>query len=222
MKGAANVTSLEAVKCFRGALSSFLEEASEALGMADLSMRRVVNWIEHDQRAYWQGQLRRRQKEVARARLELDQRRLSGTKGHKPDCIEQSKALRAARLRLEEAEEKIDKVRHWSRTARRAVEEYRGQVQTFRNLVDEDPPRALVVFDKITAALDSYVALAPPVTTARPETGSPSALSIGIADSPDTPQTETSEAQALSRDQEESFPGTPNPSPGRKACEPPR
>lgn len=214
MKGVANVTSLEAVKRFRGALSSFLEEAREALGMADLSMLRVVNWIEHDQRAYWRGQLRRRQKEVARARLELEQRRLSGTKDHKPDCIEQRKALRVARLRLEEAEEKIAKVRHWSRAARRAVEEYRGQVQTFRNLVDEDPPRAMAVFDKITAALDSYVALAPPVTTARPESGSASASSLGIADAPVTPQAETAEARALSRDQEESFPGTPNSSSG--------
>lgn len=215
MKGAANVTSLEAVKRFRGALSSFLDEAREALGMADLSMLRVVNWIEHDQRVYWRGQLRRRQKQVERARLELQQRQLSGTKDRKPDCIEQRKALRVARLRLEEAEEKIAKVRHWSRAARRAVEEYRGQVQTFRNLVDEDPPRAVAVLDKITAALDSYVALAPPVTTAGPESGSASVSSIGCADSSVTPDAETAEAQASSRDQEESFPETPNPSSGR-------
>jgi hypothetical protein len=216
MKGTAHVTSVEAVKDFRPAVAGFIEEAREALGMADMSMLRVVSWIEHDQRSYWRGQLRRRQKEVERARLELQQRQLSGTNDRRPDCIEQRNALRAARARLEEAEEKVAKVRHWAQAARRAVDEYRGQVQTFRSLVDEDPPRALRAMDHTIDALESYLGLAPPVT--RQSTAGRRGPDSSVEPHEASPAGE----EAVSQGDEASREEAPRASAARNECEPPR
>lgn len=167
MSRSANVTSVEVITEFRLALSAFVEEAREALEMAELSMRRVVDWLEHDQRSYWRSQLRRRQQAVEQARLALQQRQLSGTKDHRPDSIEQRKALQAARRHLAEAEEKIANVGHWSRATRRAVDEYRARVQTFVGLIDADPPPVLTALKRIGLALDSYLAVAPPSSESR-------------------------------------------------------
>ena len=67
----AHVDSVDALKEFRSALWKFADSANQSLSEADADLQRTLSWLEHDARAFWQGQIRRRTKELARAKEAL-------------------------------------------------------------------------------------------------------------------------------------------------------
>jgi hypothetical protein len=161
MSDAARVTSIDAVKDFHAALCQFCEEAKEALCSIDMESRRVFDWVVHDQLGRWKKAILDRQEEVAQAKADLFRRQLARISGQHPDCIEQKEAVWEAQRRVEEAEEKVEKCRHWGRLLQRALEEYAAPAQQLANLVEGKPPHAVLFLDDIIARLDSYVGLAP-------------------------------------------------------------
>jgi hypothetical protein len=162
MSQSARVTSVEAVKEFRPALIIFCEQAKDALSSVDMETRNLLDWLQRDQLGYWQRQLRLRQEEVSEAKAELFRRQLPGIRGEKPDCLEEKKALRIAQMRLEEAEDKIENCKRWSRLLPRAVDDYIGPARRLAGLVEGDCPPPLAQINRILEALHAYIELAPP------------------------------------------------------------
>lgn len=162
MSGPAGVHSIEALADFKAALAGFKAQANDALSEMELEIRRANDWLRHDQLNYWQSEVRHRQDEVAQAKADLDRSRISATFGRTPDCTDQKVALKKARLRLEDAERKVDAVRHWSRVVEKETAEYLGPAQQLANLLAGHLPQAIEELERMMVALESYVALAGP------------------------------------------------------------
>jgi hypothetical protein len=178
MGQAARVTSFQAIQDFKAVLCGFCEEVKEALGTIDMEVRRMLDWLEHDQAHYWQAEVRRRQEEVTQAKADLFRKQLNRLSGEIPDCLEEKDALQIAQRRFDEAEEKIEKCRQWSgRQLPRAIDEYEGPARQLAGMVEGDPPAIVAYLDRVLAALDAYVEVAPP-----PEIASPPAAPAGTED----------------------------------------
>src|SRR4051812_11342199 len=92
----ASVRSIDALKDLRTALALFSEDVLSALGAVDMEVRRTVQWVTHDRRAYWQEQVKRRRERVASAQAEVFRRKLAKTADYTPAFSEQKEILRKA------------------------------------------------------------------------------------------------------------------------------
>jgi hypothetical protein len=172
-------------------LQGFRGEAVAALDDLQLEIRRALEWIHHDRKEYWAQEVRRGWERLASARLQLQQamtyRRVAD---RQPSCIDEKRAVEAAKRRLELARQKVETVRHWSLAIERAVNEYRGGCTQFTSWLEGDLPKSLAVLDRMTEALESYVATPTPAESAAPEeTAAPpeSAAPAGQAGPADAP-----------------------------------
>ena len=81
MSQSANVTSIEAIKEFRSSLCRFGEDVQNALGVAEMEIRRALGWVLHEQPTYWQMRIKRRKQDLSDAQAELFRREASGGLG---------------------------------------------------------------------------------------------------------------------------------------------
>jgi exonuclease VII large subunit len=159
MPGAAKVISIDAVERLGTALRAFRAEAGSALDDLQMEIQRGLQWIHHDCKEYWSAEVRRAEERVNQCRLQLQQamtyRRVAD---HQPTCIDEKRALAAAKRRLQVAREKLEAVRHWSRVIDRAVDEYRAGRAPLAAFLEGDLPRGLALLGRMSAALGAYVA----------------------------------------------------------------
>ncbi len=167
MAKAAKVTSIDAVGRMSAALQAFRAEAGSGLDDLQMEIQRGLQWIHHDCREYWSVEVRRASERVTEARLNLQQamtyRRVAD---HQPTCIDEKRALAAAKRRLQIAQDKVQAVRHWARVIDRAVNEYRGVRTPFVAILEGDLPRALAILGRMNESLQSYVATGMPAELA--------------------------------------------------------
>lgn len=157
----ANVRSIHMLHEFRAVLVRFREDSSQALGAVEVEIRRMIDWLTHDQLKYWQAEIRRREDAVGEARADLNRCLMSSAADGVPSCSDQKKALEKAKKRLEEAQGKLEKVKQWSRIVEQEVSEYRGPAQSLNNLLDGDVPIALALLDRKIATLEAYADIMP-------------------------------------------------------------
>src|SRR5438552_6386447 len=128
----AHVESVDALKDFRAALWKFTETANQSLSEAEADLQRTLNWLEHDARTYWQGQIRLRTKDLARAREALAAKTaISRKDGTKPRAIEEQNAVTKVKHQIEDAEKKLEKVKQYAKLFQREALQYRGLMQRF-------------------------------------------------------------------------------------------
>jgi hypothetical protein len=155
----AKVTSIDAVDEFAAALRCFQHDAAEALESLQQGVQRVAQWIEHDQKQYWTGQLRRSERQVQEARINLQRAMTYKRVGaHRPACIEEKRALERAQRRERLCREKLEAVRKWSRAIGRAVFEFRSGVGQLSQWLEADAERAVGLLGRIRHTLEQYVA----------------------------------------------------------------
>lgn len=160
MSRSAKVTSIDAVKTFAAALRCFQDNASTALDNVNMAGQRALGWIQDEQKGYWALQVRRSYERLGEARAALHLARTTKRiAGHEPSCVDEKRAVERAQRRLRLAEEKVQAVRQWSRTADRAVIEYRGCVGQLATWLDADCPRAIAALERMSGALGAYVAV---------------------------------------------------------------
>jgi hypothetical protein len=158
----ASVRSIDALREFRAALIEFAEDALGALGAADMEARRTVHWVTHEQRLYWQQELKRRKERLSQAHSELARKKLGASSGNTPRYTEQLEQQKKARASLEEAERRAELLRRWEPRLQQAVLEYKGRAGRLTDLIGGDLPRSLALLDRIIEALDAYAQVAPP------------------------------------------------------------
>jgi hypothetical protein len=190
MGQSAKVTSVDALRDFREVLFKFCERVRDGLCATQMESRRVVDRLLNELPGYWRQQVHERQEEVAQAQTEWHRIKLMRAQDYKVDEVGPKKALERAKVRLEEAEEKVEKVRQWGRVAQRAVEEYEGRAHTLADLVEGNPPPSVVFLDRAIASLDAYLKVAPPVG------GAETPVSSSAAAAPSTATTPTQRAAA--------------------------
>jgi len=164
------VKSIDAVEGLSAALARFQEEAAAALTDLQLQVHRAADWIHDDRRNYWADQVRRGWERVAQAKTELEQARTyRRIAEHQPACREERKALEIAKRRLQNAEEKVEAVRHWTRVLDRAMVDYRGGIAPLARWLEIDLPTATAALKRMGRSLESYVALETPLEETAPE-----------------------------------------------------
>jgi hypothetical protein len=156
MGPSARVNSLDALKDFRASLCRFGHDAREALSATELEIRRIMDSLDAKLK-YWQKEVGIRQEEVARAKAELIQRQHGQRHGRGPGTTDQEIALNKAIRRLQEAEAKVEKTRHWQNILPRATAEYEGPSRQFMAMLEADLTRSIAILDQRIDALDAYL-----------------------------------------------------------------
>jgi hypothetical protein len=166
----ADVRSIDAIREFRAALATFAEEVTAALGAVDMEIKRTVQWVAHDRRAYWLEQVKRRRERVAMAQAEVFRRKLAKTDDYSPAMSEQKELLRKAEAGLRDAEQRAALVKKWEPALQQAVLEYRASTRRISNLATGEVPRAILTLGRIVDALEAYLREAPPASGGPPPT----------------------------------------------------
>ncbi len=178
----ARITSIGVLQTTATALQRFRGEASGALDDLDIELRRILDWIHHDRKEFWDRELRRSSEMVSQAKIQLQQARISRQiAGHEPACVDEKRALERAKRRMEVAEQKVQAVRVFAHAIDRAIEEYQRSRAQFVTWLDTDMLQAVAALDRMSASLESYVSLETPVS---PHAATPSAGSPATEDTP--------------------------------------
>ena len=75
------ITSTEALDAFRASLVIFVTKAREAVDTSRDRVRRTRNWLQHEQRVHWEGEIRKRQRHLDQVVQELYSARLTQMTG---------------------------------------------------------------------------------------------------------------------------------------------
>ena len=159
----ARVTSVDALEVFRASLIVFLNKAHSALDQAGDEIRRTRSWIQHDQRTHWDNEARRRALALAQAEQELLSARMTKALDN---LAAQQLAVHKAKRALEEAEEKVRKVKLWIRDFDGTVEPMAKGLNSLRGYLDHELPQGIAYLVEIEKIMDSYTEA--PTTAAAP------------------------------------------------------
>ncbi|MGH7213577.1 MAG: hypothetical protein ACREIT_02255 [Tepidisphaeraceae bacterium] len=160
----ANVSSVDALRHFRVAMLKFAEKANASLGDAESEMQRLLVWLETEQHAFWQGQVRKRTEEFAKAKEAVRMKKIfKDATGGRQSAVDEEKALAVAVRRLEEADQKLKNVKKHGPRLVKEIQMYKGSVQRFATAVSADVPVAAGHLERLVAALEAYTSLAAPV-----------------------------------------------------------
>jgi hypothetical protein len=170
MADSAKVLSVDALKQFRIALITFVEEARNALGGVDMELRRTRDWIERDQLSFWQMQVKRRHERMMNARTELFRRQISQQGSEAKSDTEQKEALREAQRKLRVAEEKVEIVKRLIPFFQHAMAEYVSNATPLADHLSGGMERSLATLQRMITSIEEYLAIAPP---SAPRPGSP-------------------------------------------------
>jgi len=170
------VEDFEAFRLLRGALLRFAQAAGQSLIAADSQIVRTRSWLENEQPAFWQNQLRKRVEAVAKARNAVRQKTLyKDATGRAASAIEEEKVLARCLAAVEQAEQKIEAVRKWLPRLEKEAEMYRSGVSRLGGALTVEVPRAVGLLDRLAATLEQYVQLEAPAGSVPEST--PDALS---------------------------------------------
>jgi hypothetical protein len=201
MKEGAGVTNLEALERFRASLLEFIHDAANALGEADSEVDRVQVWLEREQKIHWQQEHRRRSEEVTRAKSALYRKQLTvSSKDRPPSAVDEKKALQRAQARLEEAEQKIRRIKHWSVHLGQEAARYKAATSSLAAVLERELPASAEMLKRALAALEQYLHTAAPdlraLISGIPEIGgaavAPTLASMRRVDTTGTPRGEAS------------------------------
>lgn len=164
MAETADLRSIEVLRDVRAAVCNFTDEAKNALADVEMDIRRTLDWLQNEQRLFWQGEIKRWDQKLQMAKAELARKKMGRFLDHKPDTSQEEKALKIAKDRLEDANRKLELLRRVLPDLQHAVEEYRGASQPLASMVDVDLQRAVARLDRMSDALEAYLSLSAPST----------------------------------------------------------
>lgn len=158
MADQAKVTSLDALESFRSHLVIYVKKAQARLDEVADEVRRARMWLQNDQRMFWEGEIRRRQRVLDQAEQELMTARLSSLRDGN---TLQMMAVRKARSALEEAREKLLNVKRWTRTFDSQVEPALRKMESLRGVLEHDLPQGIARLVEVQRTLDDYAGIGP-------------------------------------------------------------
>ena len=170
------VTSIDVLPLLAAGLAKFRSESQGALDDLTIESRRVLEWIHHDRKDYWQREFTGHTSNLNQARLQLQQAHTARRVGdHEPACIEEKRAVERAKRRVDTAHEKIQAVRRWTTVIDRAVDDFHRIRTQFGAWLEFELPRAVAALNEMSESLVSYISTEAPADPKR-------AASDGLAD----------------------------------------
>ena len=71
-----DVSSIDVLRSVRDAFVLFADDSRNALGSMESEIRRAIDWLTHDQRIYWQTEVKRRTEKLSSAKAELHRKQI--------------------------------------------------------------------------------------------------------------------------------------------------
>ena len=149
----AQVKSLEAIEAFRARLIIYRDKAGRVLDEVAEEVLRTRVWLQSDRITHWEGQIRRRQKELEMRQQELFSAQISGMRDA---SFVQQQAVQKARRALQAAEEKLRVVKLWNRQYDQRVEPLGKQVEKLRHNLTHDLAQGVAYLDQAIKTLAEY------------------------------------------------------------------
>ncbi len=162
MGESANVGSIDAIRDFREALGSFVEDARNALTAVEMENRRLNEWVKNTQRLFWINEVKRRREKMNEIRGELHRRKLSGA-----GDTEAKEAVRIANARLRVAEEKVEIVKKAAPILQHAIDEYLGLARPLGDMLSGELEHCMALLERMAEALDDYIRISTPANTTK-------------------------------------------------------
>lgn len=155
MNPAANINNVEVLATFQLALQHFEEKAKDSLMNIDMDLRRTVEWLE-EMYASWQTEIRQAEDALAQAMRELQRKKMMKIGDRTPDTSDEEKEVKKCKARLEHAEDKLERTKHWMRAFPEAVLDYEGPGRQLKTQVENGIPNMITILSNKIAALEQY------------------------------------------------------------------
>jgi hypothetical protein len=155
----AHVSSVEAIEAFRANLLLYISKARPVLEDACDDVARTRQWLELDRLTYWENQLRKRSRALEEAQAALFSARLSNLREAR---TAEQMAVVKARNSLNEAQEKLSRIRKWNREFDHHVQPLLKELEHLRTMLSTDLPKAAAHLAQVVKTLDAYAAVASP------------------------------------------------------------
>ncbi len=161
----ADVTSIDTIGHLRGqvvqASSAIRRIVDECIGQ----VRRAQQWLANDCTRHWQLESRKRDQKLNSALSDLQRARIAQPDADPRSFVDHNRAVRKAKLRREEAAQKLRDVKTWTRTLEREEMIFRAQLQRVAQLAEYDLPRAARWLASLESHLQGYLDEPPPLPT---------------------------------------------------------
>jgi hypothetical protein len=154
----AKVSSIDAIESFKTSLIVYLEKAGRVLDEISDQVVRTRLWLEHDQRLHLENQVRLRTRSLELKQQELFSARFADL--HKIMPLHQA-AVREAKRALDEAEEKLSRLKHWRRQYDHQVVPLAKDVDKLREVLQRDMRNAVASLAQTVNTLHAYTGAAP-------------------------------------------------------------
>ena len=143
----------ETIEAFRSRLIIYRDKAGRVLDEASEDVLRTRVWLQSDRVTFWEGQIRKRQKELEMRQQELFSAQLSGMRDA---SFVQQQAVQRARRAVQESEDKLGVVKQWTRQYDQRVEPLGKQVEKLRHNLVHDLGNAIAFLAEVTKTLAEY------------------------------------------------------------------
>jgi chromosome segregation ATPase len=162
MSNQAKVTSTEALESFRAHLIVFATKAKLALDASGEEVRRTRQWLQHDQRSHFEGEHRRKTKQLEQAQQELMSIRLGADAHQQSALMSRQMAVAKAQRELAEIEGKLRKLKAWAQNFDASSEPVVKRMEHLRQSLNQ-MPKAVAYLVGIQRALNAYTESGGPV-----------------------------------------------------------
>ncbi len=152
----AQVTSIETLEHFRSDLIVFIGQMQPVIDEASSEVLRLRQWLEVEQRAYWNDQLRRRRRKLEEAQAELFNARISLLGD---SCLLPQMAVQKAQAAVVEAEKKLTLIKKWLKELEPLSEPMLKSVEQLRSYLSSDMGRAVVQLAEDIKLLNLYASV---------------------------------------------------------------
>lgn len=158
----AHITSFGALESFRTHLIVFLSKAHSRLDEVGDEIRRTRGWLQNDRRIHWESEIRRRRRALDQAEQELITAKLSS---FRDNLAMEMMAVRRARQAFDEAGEKLQNVKRWTRDYEFILSPLAKKLESLRGVLDHELPQAVSSLLQAQLILESYAGIRAPGPT---------------------------------------------------------
>jgi hypothetical protein len=174
MPAQAKVTAIDALDIFRAVLINYVAKARPTLEEVTAEVVRLRAWLEGTQRTYWENEAKKRRRIWEEAQQALFSAKLSNLRR---ESAAEVAAVTRARRAMEEADEKLRRVKRWAREFDSRVQPLVKQMEKLHTMLANDLIQAAAHLAGAVETLSAYAEkrpLLPPTPNApAPETDLP-------------------------------------------------
>ena len=160
MSNPADIRNFQALLDIRVSLISFGEDARASLGDVDATVKKMMSWLENDRPQHWKRELKRRERALADAKLDL-QRCMMNNPQDRGRCLLEKRRFDKCDRAVEEAKQKLTAIRKWRQLFPREIALYKAQTGQLGYVADHQVPVAVAELDRMARALEQYVQTKP-------------------------------------------------------------